>query len=159
MTRTLVVGVDPGATTGICALAYNKDGSPRNRPAVWQCHEEGHAGELLRELVADHQTLGYEVVLAVEQFVVSARAAKSATAVAGRITRTLIAELDALCDAVDVRPAVLVKRWATDRRLDAAGLLTPTKGHPHARDAARHALYAAVNRKITRDPLSAKIEC
>lgn len=157
MTRTLVLGIDPGGTTGICGLAYGALG-PEALPVVRQCPGYG-AVDVVTDIVTDHQALGYEVVLAVEQFVVSTRAAKSATAAAERITRTLIAELDALCDAVDVRPAVLVKRWATDRRLDAAGLLAPTIGRPHARDAARHALYAAVNRKITRDPLSAKIEC
>jgi hypothetical protein len=57
---------------------------------------------------------------------------------------------------VFLRAAALVKPWATDRRLTAAGLLDPTAGMGHARDAARHALYAAVHLQLTTDPLSKK---
>jgi hypothetical protein len=49
-----------------------------------------------------------------------------------------------------------VKPWATDERLAAAGLLDPTKGMRHARDAARHALFCAVRDFGLPDPLSAK---
>jgi hypothetical protein len=35
-----------------------------------------------------------------------------------------------------------------------SGLYTPTKNMPHARDAAKHALYAAVRYGFLRDPLS-----
>ena len=86
------------------------------------------------------------------------RAGKSATTEAGRITRELIAELTRHAP-MHVRPAVTVKRWATDKRLEAAGLIGPTRGLPHARDAARHALYTAVKAGVTRDLLSVKIEC
>jgi hypothetical protein len=57
---------------------------------------------------------------------------------------------------VFLRNASLVKTWATDKRLAAAGLLDATKGMQHARDASRHALYAAVHTGMARDPLSTK---
>jgi len=47
-----------------------------------------------------------------------------------------------------------VKPWAIPARLVKAGLIKPTEGMRHARDAARHALYAAVHERITADPLS-----
>jgi hypothetical protein len=47
-----------------------------------------------------------------------------------------------------------VKPWATDERLEAAGLLDLTKGMRHARDAARHALFTAVKDGGVPDPLS-----
>jgi hypothetical protein len=49
-----------------------------------------------------------------------------------------------------------VKPWATDTRLAAAGLMEPTTGMRHARDAARHALFAAVKTYGLPDPLSAR---
>jgi hypothetical protein len=52
------------------------------------------------------------------------------------------------------RPAAHVKPWATDERLEAAGLLEATKGMRHARDAARHALFAACKDGGIPDPLS-----
>jgi hypothetical protein len=59
------------------------------------------------------------------------------------------------CDTEFVeRPAAAVKPRATDTRLDRAGLLAPTRGMPHARSAARHALYAAVPAGLLADPLS-----
>jgi hypothetical protein len=54
------------------------------------------------------------------------------------------------------RSAADVKPWATDTRLQAAGLLDLTKGMRHARDAARHALFCAVCDFGLTDPLSRK---
>ena len=80
---------------------------------------------------------------------------------AGRVTRELIgvlADLAAGRPQVTVirRPAGLVLPWATNHRLAAAGLMAPTVGMPHARDAARHALYAAVRDGGMPDPLSTR---
>jgi hypothetical protein len=68
----------------------------------------------------------------------------------------LIAEIGELEEPVFTRAAALVKPWATDKRLHAAGLLDATKGMQHARDASRQALYAAVHMGVTPDPLSRK---
>jgi len=151
MSRVLVVGVDPGQVTGIVALPY-LDGRLLT-PMVLQC--DHYSAVLLvkgiLDVYADHNP-----VVAVEQFVVSTRAAKSGTALAGRITRAMIAELGKLPAHVTVleQTAGQVKPWATDRRLAAAGLLAPTSKLPHARDAARHALYAGVVKRLVRDPMS-----
>ncbi|MCW2496330.1 hypothetical protein [Jatrophihabitans sp.] len=154
----LVVGVDPGVTTGIASLTYGTELLDR---VLVQVHGS-RAVKTIVEALLDSELA--RPLLAVEQFVVSTRAGRSGTAVAGRITRALIAELQALGmdhaagTALEVvtRPAALVKPWASDLRLDAAGLLAPTKGMGHARDAARHALYAAVHSGIAVDPLSRK---
>lgn len=153
VTRTLVVGVDPGATTGICGLIYDHDnlGPYWYDSIILQC-AASDAKDLIIGVIDRHRRERYDVTLAVEQFVVGPRAGKSATAEAGRITRELIADLTGRAP-MHVRPAVTVKRWATDKRLQAAGLYAPTRGRPHARDAARHALYIAVRTGVTRDPL------
>jgi hypothetical protein len=54
------------------------------------------------------------------------------------------------------RTAALVKPWATDKRLVAAGLLDITRGLPHARDGARHALFSAHHDSGAPDPLSSR---
>lgn len=154
MSRTLVVGVDPGATTGICALTYLDavDGLYAG-PAIVLETAAGDAVDLIVRILAEHRRRRYETLLAVEQFVVSQRAAHSATAQAGQVTRELIAELTGHAPMY-VRSAATVKPWATDRRLRAAGLYAATKGYNHARDAARHALYTAVKTHAAPDPLS-----
>jgi hypothetical protein len=153
MSRVLVVGVDPGQVTGIVALPY-LDGRQLT-PMVLQC-DHYSAVPLVEAILRSgwHRPADSRLVLVVEQFVVSTRAAKSGTAEAGRITRAMIADLDAL-EPVLTQTAGQVKPWATDRRLAAAGLLTPTSKLPHARDAARHALYAGVVKHLVRDPMSA----
>lgn len=52
------------------------------------------------------------------------------------------------------RPAGTVKPWATDRRLEAAGLLKLAGSSPHIRDAGRHLLFSACQAGLP-DPLSA----
>lgn len=159
MTRTLVVGVDPGATTGICALAFDtasittRRGQPAmSVPIVLECEASDAETLVADTILAEYP--GYRHVVAVEQFVVSQRAGRSATAAAGRVTRELIAQLGYRCDVMRVRPAGLVKPWATDRMLKMAGLYEPTRGRNHARDAARHALFEAVHSKVMPNPLS-----
>lgn len=155
---TLIVGVDPGLTTGIAALRYGPDQRRCADPIAVQIHGSEGVVPLVQALIA-RATVG-EHVLAVEQFVIGGRAARSSSAHAGRVTRALIAELSELADSYSAnlftRAAALVKPWATDHRLEVAGLLDPTKGMQHARDAARHALYAAVHMGIAADPLSKK---
>lgn len=153
MTRPTVIGVDPGQTTGVALLV------PGRAPEVLQC-SPGLVLPVVRALTYTHGPL----VLAVERFVVGARSARSSTPKAGQVTRDLIGALTDL-DSVEVggaqvtvrvvlRSAAEVKPWATDRRLDAAGLLTATKGMRHAADACRHALFAQVHDAGLPDPLS-----
>jgi hypothetical protein len=51
------------------------------------------------------------------------------------------------------RCAADVKPWATDKRLEAAGMLGHTSDMKHANDAARHALYTAKHDARMEDPL------
>jgi hypothetical protein len=155
----LVVGVDPGPVPGIVVLRTGLD-RPVN-PSIFQCDPDS-APWLVREMLSDN-TLTYDQrVLAVERFVVGPRAARSSTAAAARLTRDMVGALVALGTAlpavrVTVRSAAQVMLWATDCRLDRVGLLTATTGMPHARAAARHALYATVADCGVPDPLSRKV--
>jgi hypothetical protein len=149
MSGPYVIGVDPGRTSGIARLdltTWHVD-LVQATPSV--------VLPIVRALAAD---VGAVAVLAVERFVVGPRAARSTAASAGRVTRDVIAALTAegarLAGRVVLRSAGQVKPWATDARLAAAGLITATKGMPHARDAARHAVYAAVRDCGQPDPLS-----
>lgn len=146
----LVVGIDPGPTPGIVALA---SGLP---PAVIQA--DRRSALFIVTTLVDGAFNCDRIVLAVEKFVLGPRASRSRTPQAGAETRELIATLnDRLSGHVSEfveRPAGAVKPWATDERLRAAGLLDATKGMTHARDAARIALFAAVHAGLMADPLS-----
>lgn len=148
----LILGVDPGTTTGLVALGA-RDGRITDAQAL-QC-SAGWARWLVRSMLDNEP--GARRVVAVERFVVGPRAARSSTPGAGALTRDLIGALLQTADQVGAlfltRPAADVKPWATDRRLDAAGLLAPCTGMGHARDAARMALYSAVRDCGLPDPL------
>lgn len=137
-----VIGVDPGPTPGIVVLDI-EDGQLVD-VGVMQC-----TAVLLFTLVATFNPQ-YRARVAVERFVVRGRANA-----AQQLTRDQVANLTRLYPVTGVeRSASQVKPWATDRRLEAAGLLEECKGMRHARDAARHALYAAVKDAGLTDPLS-----
>lgn len=163
---TLVVGIDPGLTTGLFAIKYPGDCDlpaghavecRSNGPIAAQIHGSEGVVPFVETLLARNAA---ERLIAIEQFVVGARAARSSSAHAGRVTRALVTEVSRLandlCVDVFTRSAAMVKPWATDKRLDAAGLLQHCTGMGHARDAARHALYAAVHCGLLADPLSRK---
>ena len=156
----LVVGVDPGQTTGLFAVELYGTG-PRgdlySEPIAAQVAGPG----VLPILGALLDRCGdARLIVAVETFVVGPRAARSSTAGAGALARALVAEILALARTrgadIAARPAAAVKPWATDKRLAAAGWADACKGMGHARDAARHALFTAVHAGLLRDPLSAK---
>lgn len=159
----IIIGVDPGPTTGIVELVWEGLGCVPGR--VCQCGASAalsildawltpHAGTL-QPGHFDLRTLSW---LAVERFVDGRHAGRGNAPSAGRTTRDLVAAIESrfaplshVC--VVLRSASEVKPWASDVRLDRAGLLAPTKGMTHARDAARHALFAAV-RNGALDPLA-----
>lgn len=152
-----VIGIDPGGTTGVAILQCSGlSGSFYIRTAAYQYGQDNALSEIL-----DAITRTEPDAVAIERFVVGMRAARSRSAGAGEFARELVGQVRALCrdDAVRVpvfhRTAFEVKRWATDKRLDAAGLLAATSGMPHARDATRHALFAMVRRGWAPDPISA----
>lgn len=151
--NTLIIGIDPGVTTGVFACPW-MEGIAGNKPVAMQIIGAEAVVPTVQALI-DRSVL--TPLLAIEQFVLGPRSSKSQAAAAGRVTRAIIhALLDLEADAV-VRPAAQVKPWATDKRLDAAGLLEHTTGMHHARDAARHVLFAAVDAGIARDPLSTAV--
>lgn len=146
------LGADPGGTTGL-AVAYWDDESWVH-PQAYQCNAAS-APALLAWLAQSNKSL--RVLAQVEEF----RAGTGAGA-RGRnasVTRALVGELGAVLEQAGVkyavRPATDVKQWATDKRLDRAGLLAVTAGMPnHARDATRHMLFCAVHDGGVPDPLS-----
>lgn len=141
--NTRVIGIDPGPTPGIVRLELGQhritgvDVVQCSGSALW---------DVLQALTADWYV--------VEKFVVRGRASRSSTPGAGEETRGQIGALSRLFPGIVERSASQVKPWATDARLDAAVLLEDLKGMRHARDAARHALFAAVHDLGLPDPLS-----
>lgn len=148
MRRPVCIGIDPGPTTGIaiCWAGIQPEWS------LIQCTHDV-VFELLDGLLNP-------LVLAVETYVVGARSGKSSTPDAGRITRELVGNLTAWAVLNGLRgvqrPAALVKPWATDERLAAAGIVAAKSGMRHALDAARHGLYATKAELGMPDPLSRK---
>lgn len=154
-----VFGIDPGPVPGIVQLRIAE--RQIAQAGVVQC-DRFLAPDVLEGLLTAAAARPPTIV-AIERFVVGRRAGRSATAKAGEQTRQLIGELNGVCLGLDnvrvlQRSASTVKPWATDERLDAAGLLDATKGMRHARDAARHALFAAVRDGGLSDPLIRKAQ-
>jgi hypothetical protein len=150
-----VVGVDPGPTTGVVALR------PDSEPLIIQVNAAAVVF-VVESLIRRATGLPYKepVLLAIEKFVIGRASMRAGRH--GEVTRDLISDLltvavhGALLGPVQSvqRSASEVKPWATDLRLSAAGLIEPTKGMNHARDAARHAIFAAVHAGLMVDPLS-----
>lgn len=162
MTELRCIGIDPGPTPGFVVLHYfGLPDSPRRAVVdVVQCSHK--ITPLLFDTILDSNH-GARTVVGIESFIVGRRAGRSSSAKAGAITRNLIGELERVWAETNYLPersywyartASRVKPWATDQRLEAAGLLAATKGMRHSRDAARHALYAAVKDGGIPDPLS-----
>jgi hypothetical protein len=154
----VVLGVDPGPTPGIVRLVLQMAGYQNlyriESVEVVQCT----AGALVPVLNGLADVPESATALAYEGFVSGPRASRSSTPAAGKTTRDMTRDLAAWAAHHDIPShtyrATDVKPWATDERLDRAGLLEPTKGMRHARDGARHALYSAVKHYGLPDPLS-----
>ena len=151
------IGVDPGPVPGFVHLQRR---GRRLDVDVLQCSAQVAPAVLYMLLNDCRSSLGSApAVVQIERFVVGLRSSRSSTAAAGEQTRDLVGRLQREAEqqpevAIRLRSAAQVKPWATDARLEAAGLLDATKGMRHARDAARHALYAAVHDGGIPDPLS-----
>lgn len=136
---TNVLGVDPGPTPGIVRLTC----TDRVLTHVVVLQVSANALYLVLDAVDTPETH-----LAVERFVPRGRLTADQ-----RLTQTQASNLNSRPHAV-LNSAAMVKPWATDARLEAAGLLPALKGMRHARDAARHALFHAVKSEVLPDPLS-----
>lgn len=152
-TSLRVIGVDPGTTTGLTEVRYVAVGTPvvRRQSVVAVQIPPGHVGDVLLAHLE-----GEPGLLAVERFVIARGSMRGGAHARG--TAELVGDIAAYGErhgwTVVLRNASQVKAWATDARLDRAGLLEACKGMRHARDAARHALFAAVHDGAIPDPLS-----
>lgn len=148
---TRYVGIDPGPTPGVAVLEVSSG-------YVWGLDVLQCTARLLLP-VALELVRGRESRVAIERFVVRGRATKDQ-----ELTRDQVTAMQTSLAIADARPVVRsaseVKPWATDARLAAClqpqgpSLLDLCKGMRHARDAARHALFAAVRDGAIPDPLS-----
>lgn len=154
------IGVDPGPIPGIVHL-WPYPG--RLEVDVVQCSDQTAPGLLWSLIVNARADLRSRfdapVLIQIERFVVGSRTARSSTQSASSRTRDLVHRLTSESEkqpnvSVVLRSASEVKPWATDERLAAVGLLEAVKGMRHAKDAARHALFAAVKAGALPDPLS-----
>jgi hypothetical protein len=151
----IVIGIDPGPTTGIVELKWSDDAQAFTRKRIAQCNSPA-ALAVVAAFILEHDTA--PTFLAIEKFVDGRRSGRGNSPVSGRVTRDVIAALtleytDYPLTTVELRSASEVKPWANDERLHRVGLWSATKGMTHARDAARHALFAAVKHGVP-DPLS-----
>lgn len=154
----VIIGVDPGPIPGMCVLEYDEAGRLLEANALQVSH--GLAATVFLGLLEDQRGPGTDIRVQVERYVVGRRSARSSTPQAGAQTRDLVAELRHITHNGDVsasyveRTASEVKPWASDDRLAQAGLMACTHQMRHARDSARHALFAAVKDGRVPDPLS-----
>lgn len=152
----VLIGVDPGPTTGIIGMRWAQD--VRYRPNV--LHVDADTVLLVLRAMTGRlykPHLDTPVLVAVEDFVDGNRHDHSATARATRDVIKMIEEAipEMLTRVVTYQPAQHKKWEDRGKRLRAAGLLEPTDGFRHARSAASVALYAAVRGGHRADPLGA----
>lgn len=135
-----VLGIDPGPLVGVCLLELPAPGGRE-----WHAQVAQVAPAELWPLIAAWAEAHPIAAVAAERFVVRQRAGRVSDPGASKAARDVLGGLAvALPDTRRIeRSAAEVKPWATDARLEAAGLLGQTRGMPHARDASRHALFAA----------------
>lgn len=154
---TLVIGVDPGGTTGLAAVEYTPECGYRLVAHLGMPLEPAEVCNVLAGRAFNPGAGPWWI--AVEQFVVSRRAGRSSTAAAGQRARATVGALEAAFPRrVKARTASAMKGWnAGGRRLEVAGL-RPSQGLPHTRDAAGHALFFHVTCLGNPDPLSAVFE-
>lgn len=156
----VVIGIDTGEVTGIAKLRLRARHIPGRRVIVaTECAQvtSGLVIPILNGMLAQIEKSA-RIVIATERFVVGPRAARSSTAKAGTTARDLVTLVRAWAGQVDAtvveRSAAEVKPWATDERLDRAGLLDAAQKMRHAKDGGRHALFEACKSHNVPDPLS-----
>lgn len=153
-----VFGVDPGPLPGIVRLHLVPAGAAALTTRLASAEAVQSTPGALTAVLDGLAAGSSRTALALERYVVGSRAARSAAAAAGSATRGMVGVVEAWgnvhCYRVHLRCAADVKPWATDERLHALGLIDLTKGMRHARDAGRHALFAAVRDYGLPDPLS-----
>jgi hypothetical protein len=155
---THVLGIDPGPSTGIAWLNLGSWPSDGAWARAMQC-DAATAPWLLTQILDDLEAQGLtgHARGGIEGF---APGRGAGAAKHGSFVNRQVEELAGICAGYGVpltaRYPVVVKTWATDRRLAAAGLLGITAKAPDARDSCRHALYTACQECSWPDPLSRK---
>ena len=157
---SLVIGVDPGGTTGLAAVEYTEEHGYRLLAHVGAPYAAKEIYDAFTALLPPRDGRPWwedqgPWWIAAERFVVSRRAGRSASAAAGERARNILGALEAAFPGrVKLANASAAKTWATGDRLAAAGL-NPTQGRPHTLDACRHALRFHVAQLGNPDPVSA----
>ena len=156
-----VIGADPGPTTGLSFLDYDRSittGSPVLVSwTVLQVNGDSAVAVLAAIMAERTRVLGRVMMkryAQVEPFVTGQSAGtKGATADYTRQQAfQLVEQLQLWGYPAQLRKAADVKVWATDKRLKAAGILCPPENR-HGNDASRHALFCAVHDAHLPDPL------
>lgn len=155
MTELRVIGVDPGPVPGLVRL-HIVNGRISER---WTHVVQSSAGcfpEIFETFLRQGQKQWPNTIVQIERFVVGKKSMK--TAAPGATTRDMVGALASIALGTDARvlqrSAAEVKPWASNLRLQKADLWRATAGMRHARDAARHALFAACHDGNLPDPLS-----
>lgn len=156
----VAIGMDPGPKPGLVRLTYSD--ATLVAVEVVQC-TANCALNILQMWVTGVPT-NAELYFGVERYV-DRKVGRSGAA--GQRTRDLVGSALTLVQVSlsqagapkggnSQNNAARVKKWADNGRLEAAGLWDPTAGMQHARDAARHALFVAVEDGNCPDPYSRK---
>lgn len=152
------VGIDPGYDNGVCFLDF-RGGVLIGKTLVSVNHESAR-GVLGAILHARYRSNGIRRRIGSVEAWVDGKPGTSAGDKA-KVTRQLVMEfaeeLEEFGYAVQVRKAADVKPWATDKRLEAAGIYGKDSAlhgaGRHAADGARHALFGAWESGICPNPL------
>lgn len=146
------VGVDPGPSTGIVVLVFDDVGVEWY---VFQCNSDA-AIYLLGFLCQKYapRCVSYEAFVPSNRAGNKGKDADTTRRIAGQVETTAMGFSHRIPKTFIVaRKAADVKPWATDKRLEKLKFPMGAK-FKDARDAARHALYAAVRDGKERDPLA-----
>lgn len=151
------IGIDPGQTAGVALLSWAPDAplAGWNVFGMFQMTPDEFTRYALTLDQWRVRTDGTTYV-ALEQYQIQPRSARTAHRAASQLTLEQIGLVKAVvpADKLIVRTPAAVKPWATDKRLNTIGAGV---GNPrHARDAARHALYALVHDLGCPDPLTVR---
>lgn len=157
----VAIGMDPGPTPGLVKLTYVVDRLMEVH--VIQCS----ANCMLDVLDAWFRGVPTkaELYFQAEKFVVGTKSMRAGSP--GARTRDMVGSTTTLAQthlsgsgapkgSVVIRTASETKAWASNGRLEAAGIFGDLKGMTHAKDAGRHALYTACKDGLIPDPFSIK---
>ena len=149
------LGIDTGPHTGFFAAWWSKTTWELQYALAFECAAV-MAPAMLRVLMEAVPSIPFRAA-GIEAFVARGKSVKLAGVRAAAMhaeQHELLAVLNHCGVHCQARPAGMVKPWATDKRLEAAGLLTLAGSSPHIRDAGRHMLFSACQAGLP-DPLSA----